>query len=95
MSRESQAVTERRFHRRRLRSALTVAGCGGDARIVSEKAANLDTITRGVLKVAIQPYAPYTDPGDTIVGLDGDILNAVAESSTSVERRRSPTSPAC
>jgi polar amino acid transport system substrate-binding protein len=60
---------------------LTVAGCGADEPIsVSEKAANLDTITPGVLKVAIQPYAPYTDlQGDTIVGLDGDILHAVAE----------------
>ena len=47
---------------------------------VSEKAANLDTITPGVLKVAIQPYAPYTDlQGDKIVGLDGDILHAVAK----------------
>jgi polar amino acid transport system substrate-binding protein len=60
---------------------LTVAGCGGDEPVsVSEKAANLDTITPGVLKVAMQPYAPYTDlQGDTIVGLDGDILHAVAE----------------
>jgi polar amino acid transport system substrate-binding protein len=37
------------------------------------------TIEPGVLTVAIQPYAPYTSlQGDTMVGLDADIINAIA-----------------
>ncbi|WP_128376306.1 substrate-binding periplasmic protein [Streptomyces cavernae] len=65
----------------------TAAACGssdssdGDApKNVSAKTAALGTITPGVLKVAIQPYAPYTSVEDgKIVGLDGDILNRAAE----------------
>lgn len=56
-----------------------VAGCGSDGddepKNVSAKTAALGTITPGVIKVAVQPYAPYTSvQGDKIVGLDGDIL---------------------
>jgi polar amino acid transport system substrate-binding protein len=40
---------------------------------------DLGTIEPGVLKVAIQPYAPYTDYKDRqLTGLDSEILNAVA-----------------
>jgi polar amino acid transport system substrate-binding protein len=47
---------------------------------VSETAAGLETIRPGVLTVAIQPYTPYTAlVGDKLVGLDSDVINAVAE----------------
>ncbi|MFC4470688.1 substrate-binding periplasmic protein [Streptomyces xiangluensis] len=60
------------------------AACGSDSddepTNVSAKAAGLGTLAPGVLKVAVQPYAPYTSvQGDKIVGLDGDILNYAAE----------------
>jgi len=58
--------------------ALTACG-GGDKAPVSDAAAALGTIDPGVLKVAIEPYAPYTSMvGDKMVGLDADVLNAVA-----------------
>ena len=47
---------------------------------MSAKTAALGTLTPGVIKVAVQPYAPYTSvQGDKIVGLDGDILTSVAK----------------
>jgi ABC-type amino acid transport substrate-binding protein len=59
-----------------------VAACGDsedEPKKVSAEAAALGTLEPGVLKVAVQPYAPYTSVEDgTIVGLDGDIINAVA-----------------
>ncbi|MFE2212144.1 substrate-binding periplasmic protein [Streptomyces canus] len=63
---------------------LGTAACGsGDddgPKNVSAKTAALGTLTPGVIKVAVQPYAPYTSvQGDKIVGLDGDILNYVAK----------------
>ncbi|TDO45756.1 polar amino acid transport system substrate-binding protein [Kribbella sp. VKM Ac-2527] len=60
---------------------LALTACSGDdTAAVSGTAANLDTIQPGVLKVAVQPYAPYTSvAGDKLTGLDSDILNAVAE----------------
>ncbi|MFF0088915.1 substrate-binding periplasmic protein [Streptomyces canus] len=63
---------------------LGAAACGsGDddgPKNVSAKTAALGTLTPGVIKVAVQPYAPYTSvQGDKIVGLDGDILNHVAK----------------
>ncbi|MEU9322843.1 transporter substrate-binding domain-containing protein [Streptomyces canus] len=61
----------------------TVACGSGDddgPKNVSAKTAALGTLTPGVIKVAVQPYAPYTSvQGDKIVGLDGDILNHVAK----------------
>ncbi len=62
----------------------TAAACGsgGDdaPKNVSAKTAALGTITPGVIKVAVQPYAPYTSvQGGKIVGLDGDILNYAAK----------------
>ncbi|MFF8973728.1 substrate-binding periplasmic protein [Streptomyces sp. NPDC014995] len=62
-------------------STVAACGSGGDApKNVSAGAAALGTLTPGVLKVAVQPYAPYTSvQGDKIVGLDGDIVTHVAE----------------
>jgi polar amino acid transport system substrate-binding protein len=62
----------------------TAAACGSDSdddpKNVSAKTAALGTLEPGVIKVAVQPYAPYTSvQGDKIVGLDGDILNYAAE----------------
>ncbi|MGW2718866.1 substrate-binding periplasmic protein [Streptomyces sp. NPDC001492] len=62
----------------------TVAACGSDGddtpKDVSAKTAALGTLTPGVIKVAVQPYAPYTTvQGGKIVGLDGDILTHVAK----------------
>jgi ABC-type amino acid transport substrate-binding protein len=62
----------------------TVAACGSDGddapKNVSAKTAALGTLTPGVIRVAVQPYAPYsTVQGGRIVGLDGDILSYVAK----------------
>ncbi|WP_234341275.1 substrate-binding periplasmic protein [Streptomyces sp. NRRL S-646] len=62
----------------------TVAACGSDGddtpKNVSAKTAALGTLTPGVIKVAVQPYAPYTTvQGGKVVGLDGDILTYVAK----------------
>lgn len=46
----------------------------------SSAAASLDTITPGTIKVAIEPYAPYTSiKNGKDVGLDADILQAAAD----------------
>jgi polar amino acid transport system substrate-binding protein len=60
---------------------LALTACSGDkTAAVSGTAADLDTIEPGVLKVAVQPYAPYTSAvGDKLTGLDSDILTAVAK----------------
>ena len=62
--------------------ALLVAGCGGNASkpsTVSGPAADLDTVEKGVVKVAIEPYMPYTDVKDgKLVGLDAEILQEAA-----------------
>ena len=45
----------------------------------SDAAADLGTISPGVIKVAIEPYAPYTSmQGSKMVGLDADILTTAA-----------------
>jgi polar amino acid transport system substrate-binding protein len=62
-------------------SLLPSAACSSSktATPVSAAVAALGTIQPGVLKVAIEPYAPYTSmQGSTMVGLDADILNAAA-----------------
>src|SRR6266545_5518169 len=61
-----------------------VAACGSSdddtPKNVSAKTAALGTLTSGVIKVAVEPYAPYTSvKGGKIVGLDGDILNYAAK----------------
>jgi polar amino acid transport system substrate-binding protein len=59
--------------------ALLAAGCGGDEN-VSAKARGLETIEPGVLKVAVQPYMPYTGvSGGDLEGLDSEILERAAE----------------
>jgi ABC-type amino acid transport substrate-binding protein len=56
---------------------LVACGGGGD---VSATAAGPDTIEPGVIRVAVQPYAPYTSlQGGQLTGLDSDILNAAAK----------------
>ncbi|MBR8638790.1 amino acid ABC transporter substrate-binding protein [Streptomyces tuirus] len=65
-----------------LMSTVAACGSGGDdaPENVSAEAAALGTLTPGVIKVAVQPYAPYTSvQGGSIVGLDGDILGHVAK----------------
>jgi ABC-type amino acid transport substrate-binding protein len=64
-----------------LAALLTVSACSGDNKAtVSGAAADLDTLQPGVLKVAVEPYAPYTSVvGKKLTGLDSDILNAVAD----------------
>ncbi|MGI5452350.1 substrate-binding periplasmic protein [Streptomyces sp. CA-249302] len=65
-----------------LLSTVAACGSGGDdaPKNVSAKTAALGTLTPGVIKVAVQPYAPYTSiKGGRIVGLDGDILNYIAK----------------
>ena len=60
-------------------SLLLLAACGNDAEATGT-AAGLDTLESGVIKVAIQPYAPYTSmEGGKLVGLDADILAAAAK----------------
>jgi polar amino acid transport system substrate-binding protein len=60
-------------------AVASTAGCGGD-REVSGPAAQLDTIDPGVLHVAAQSYMPYSAiKGNEIVGLDGEILQRVAD----------------
>jgi ABC-type amino acid transport substrate-binding protein len=61
---------------------LAVAGCGSDdgGGSPAKGTAQLDTIDQGKLKVAIESYMPYTGlRGGKIEGLDGDIINAVAD----------------
>jgi polar amino acid transport system substrate-binding protein len=80
-------VTRRRFIASGLSfsaALLTTTACSSTSddkpKTVSAKTAALGTITPGVLKVAVQPYAPYTSVRDKkIIGLDGDILNAAAK----------------
>ena len=56
------------------------AGCGADERQVSGPAAQLDTIDPGVLRVAAQSYMPYSAiKGSELVGLDGEILQRIAD----------------
>ena len=54
-------------------SASGATGSGAKA------AAGLDTLQSGTLSVAIESYMPYTGlAGGKIIGLDGDIINAIA-----------------
>jgi len=57
---------------------LLMAGCGGSD--VKGPATGLDTLDPGVLRVAAQSYMPYSAiKGSEIVGLDGEILQHVAD----------------
>ncbi|MEU1165011.1 transporter substrate-binding domain-containing protein [Streptomyces sp. NPDC005921] len=65
-----------------LLSSVAACGSGGDdaPKNVSAQTAALGTLTPGVIKVAVEPYAPYTTvKGGKIVGLDGDILAYAAK----------------
>ncbi|MEJ3747811.1 transporter substrate-binding domain-containing protein [Actinomycetes bacterium KLBMP 9797] len=74
------------FNRRRVGLAavlgaavLLAAACSSDEPAGASADNAYGTIEPGVLTVAIQPYAPYTSmQGDTMVGLDADVVNAVA-----------------
>src|SRR4029079_7876183 len=62
-----------------LAGTTACGGSSGGSGQVSAKAASLGTIKPGEIKVAIEPYAPYTSmQGNKMVGLDADILNAAA-----------------
>jgi polar amino acid transport system substrate-binding protein len=59
---------------------VLAAGCGSDEQRATGPAAQLDTIDTGVLRVAAQSYMPYSAiKGSEIVGLDGEILQHVAD----------------
>jgi polar amino acid transport system substrate-binding protein/cystine transport system substrate-binding protein len=58
--------------------AVASVATGGTARAASPS--DYNTIDPGVMKVAIEPYMPYTAvDNDKLVGLDSDILAAVAQ----------------
>jgi ABC-type amino acid transport substrate-binding protein len=60
--------------------AALAAGCGSSGGSVSGPAAKLDTIDPGVLRVAAQSYMPYSAiKGSELVGLDGEILQHIAD----------------
>lgn len=62
-----------------LATALTLSACGSDAKPAAG-ASGLDTLDPGVIKVAVQPYAPYTSvTAGKLTGLDSDILEAAAK----------------
>ncbi|HEY3182632.1 MAG TPA: transporter substrate-binding domain-containing protein [Gaiellaceae bacterium] len=58
---------------------LAAAGLSSGATKSASADRSLDTLKPGVLKVAIESYAPYTSlKRGKLVGLDSDIINAVA-----------------
>jgi polar amino acid transport system substrate-binding protein len=62
-------------------AVLTLAACSSSGGSPSAGTASsaLGTLKPGVIKVAIEPYAPYTSmQGSKMVGLDADVLNAAA-----------------
>jgi polar amino acid transport system substrate-binding protein len=57
--------------------AMTLTACGSSKGAAHKD--GLDTISAGTIKVAIEPYMPYTAMKDgKMVGLDAEILQAVA-----------------
>ena len=77
-------MMSRSTHRRTwigvLAGACLVALAACDSDDATGKAAGLDTLEPGVIRVAVQPYAPYTSvEGDRLEGLDSDILQAAAD----------------
>jgi polar amino acid transport system substrate-binding protein len=63
-------------------TVLLAGACGSRSPAVpaaGSAAAGLDTIDKGVIKVAIEPYMPYTDvKSGKLVGLDSEILQEAA-----------------
>lgn len=65
---------------------IALTGCGGTSNATAQNAkssgkssSGLGTLQSGQLSVAIESYMPYTGlQGGKIIGLDGDIINAVA-----------------
>ncbi len=58
---------------------LGLAACGG-GEVSAGTTSGLDTLEPGVIKVAVQPYAPYTSvEGGKLTGLDSEILIAAAD----------------
>ncbi len=75
-------ATWRRFGTALLATTLLgLSACADDPQTeAGSQTSDLETLEPGVLQVAIQPYAPYTeDDGGRIAGLDGEILHAVAD----------------
>jgi ABC-type amino acid transport substrate-binding protein len=65
-----------------LLATLALAACSSSSSTpkAGSAASALGTLKAGVIKVAIEPYAPYTSmQGSKMVGLDADILNAAAD----------------
>ncbi|NTF43372.1 transporter substrate-binding domain-containing protein [Rhizobium rhizogenes] len=61
-------------------AAILGFGFGLFAAITAAQAEDLETLKPGVLQVAIEAYMPYTAlKDDKLVGLDSDILDAVAK----------------
>ncbi len=57
---------------------LALAACGSEE--ATGKAVGLDTLEPGIIRVAVQPYAPYTSVEEgKLKGLDSDILEAAAK----------------
>jgi polar amino acid transport system substrate-binding protein len=62
---------------------LLTGACGskssGSPAAAGSAAAGLDTIDKGVIRVAVEPYMPYTDvKNGKLVGLDAEILQEAA-----------------
>ena len=57
---------------------LALAACGSEE--ATGEAKGLDTLEPGIIRVAVQPYAPYTSVEEgKLKGLDSDILEAAAK----------------
>ena len=57
---------------------LALAACGSEE--ATGKAKGLDTLEPGIIRVAVQPYAPYTSVEEgKLNGLDSEILEAAAK----------------
>ena len=64
------------------RWGVTILGVGLGMLVTTQiaQAEDLETLKPGVLQVAIEPYMPYTAlKDDKLLGLDSDILDAVAK----------------
>jgi polar amino acid transport system substrate-binding protein len=60
-------------------AGLLLAGCGSGNTASAGTASHYDTIQPGVLRVAVEPYMPYTAlQNGKLVGLDSDVINAAA-----------------